>query len=217
MDVSGITKSITNHLDSIGIQDETFAEYFVQILQDDSIPREEKQDIISEFIQNAVEEYDCTSWVSTIIEEYLKMKNDHLKREKENLRIAVSSATNGVQNNEEPQIALRSSNYRKNMSNQERKERELMLAKYGYEVDEIIENAHGDIDFIRKKEIKQIDIINIRQMNRDIVREKEEKKKELHKNKKREEKQRNKELLEKQRLEKEAKKKGTQKREKVRG
>jgi hypothetical protein len=95
-------------------------------------------------------------------------------------------------------------------------EREALLRKYGYELEEI-EEVNGEVEFVgMAKKDKIVDIMNIRDMNVSAVKQKELLHKQQHQMEHKKQVLRNKELLEKQRLEKELKKKRTQKREKVR-
>ncbi|KAJ3329171.1 hypothetical protein HDU91_003915, partial [Kappamyces sp. JEL0680] len=105
------------------------------------------------------------------------------------------------------------------MTREQRAERERLLARYGYETEEIQENADGEeeIVFREKGSTREKPLENMALLNASAVREKQLAQKMAHKARFDAEQKRNKENLEKQRQEKELKKKGTQKREKVRG
>ena len=104
-------------------------------------------------------------------------------------------------------------------SRQERQDRERLLARYGYELEETVETKDGETEIVTKSRESVADKSgpSLSMSNADIAKEKLRQQKLEQQARHAKEKARNKELQEKQKLEKELKKKGTQKREKVRG
>lgn len=104
-------------------------------------------------------------------------------------------------------------------SRQERQDRERLLARYGYELEETVETKDGETEIVTKSRDSVADKSgpSLSMSNADIAKEKLRQQKLEQQARHAKEKARNKELQEKQKLEKELKKKGTQKREKVRG
>lgn len=208
MNIESLAIEIGQYLSSIDITDETFTEYFIQILQDESMERDEQLEIITEFLQEASNE-NASAWVATIIDKYIIQK---LEFKEHTIQESIGKLAEVVKK----EVVLNVKKAPKEMSKQERQNRERLLAQYGYEVDDVVENELGESEFVRH-EHKETEIINIREINKSAAKEKENIKKAQLKEKHIEDKIRNKQDLERQRLAKELKKKGTQKREKVRG
>ena len=111
-------------------------------------------------------------------------------------------------------------NNKKELSKEERMERERLLARYGYELEEQVELENGETEIVFKAkggDKKQDPSDLLATSNRDIVRNKQAQERMEQKIKHEKEAKRNKEMLLKQKAAKELKSKGTQKREKVRG
>jgi hypothetical protein len=208
MNIEALAIEISEYLCSIDITDETFTEYFIQILLDESMERDEQIEIITEFLQDA-SSTDASEWIAIIIDKYVILK---LEFKEQQIQEAIAKQPEVVKK----EVVLNTKKTPKEMSKQERQNRERLLAQYGYEVDDVVENEFGESEFVRH-EHKETEIINIREINKSAVKEKENIKKTQLKEKHTEDKIRNKLDLERQRLSKELKKKGTQKREKVRG
>ena len=52
-DYAALQDWITVKLKSCSIEDETFVEYILQLLQEETIPNDEKQQVIQEFLEEA--------------------------------------------------------------------------------------------------------------------------------------------------------------------
>ncbi|KAJ2991757.1 hypothetical protein HDV02_003493 [Globomyces sp. JEL0801] len=219
-----LLNDITSYLSTIGIDDETFSEYILQIIQDDSMTMEEQIEIIVEFLQEAIEndstELNIQNWVATIIQSSndIKLK---LKEQEERERQELIEKTKQIEiTNKTTNDNTLSKSKKPELTREERIERERWLSKYGYEVEDVEENENGETEIVFRDQTgkKQSNLDDLgKNRNAELVQQKELMKKleaqKIHQT----EKMRNKELMEKQRLEKEKKKKGTQKREKVRG
>jgi hypothetical protein len=203
---------IKDHLEKLEITDDTFAEYILQIIDDDMDPTEQIE-IISEFLTEATSEANLEQekeWVKMLIELHREQKKKELEaieREKGQERQTAVQQTVMVETRSHTKLEL---------TKEQKKERELFLSKYGYEVYGT-EEVNGEIEFVGAKETRVNDILHIRELNVSGIKEKEAKRKQELQQKHQKETLRNKEMQEKQRLEREQKKKGTQKREKVRG
>ncbi|KAJ3258351.1 hypothetical protein HK103_003639 [Boothiomyces macroporosus] len=205
--------NVSQYLASIDITDETFAEYILQIVQDEGMPVEEQEEIITEFLQE-ITEIEIKQWVKEIIQlaQDIRTKNEEEKKilELEKLQI---------QKELEPVVEQRQSRFQpKQLSKEEKLARDRILSQYAYEFEEIVEGADGETEIVFKEKGKQKYIDDsLMNNNVELVKEKERLKKLQHQEQHQKEMARNKANLEKQRLEKEEKKKGTQKREKRRG
>jgi hypothetical protein len=211
---------IINKFRELKIEEDTFVEYTLQLLKEE----EEEEDcvgIISEFLSQQTEE-DVGAFVTEIYAQALEIKRDEVEKEevlRKKKMDQESERTTGVlaSFSSEPELVETRSKVRHERTREERAERERLLAKYGYETEDITENADGEEEIVFKTKKTETKLENISVTNAMLIKEKEQQKKFAQKTKHDAEVKRNKENLEKQKLEKELKKKGTQKREKVRG
>lgn len=210
----------------------TFREYIIQLLFDSEEEEEEVAGIIIELLEEAAfdshvgeGEY-IRDFVATLMQDAANIKER--KRQKaadaaDQLMKSLNAVKVSTDIISDP--SLRSllvetrSNQKKEGSRQEKQERERLLARYGYELDEAVEGKDGETEIVFKSKVEKntVDpLFSLSQSNSEIVKEKQRLQKLQHQEKHLKEKARNKELLEKQRKEKEQKTKGTQKREKQR-
>lgn len=215
-----LLESIKSFLTSIGISDIAFTEYFHQIIVDEEIEQDEKIEIITEFLQDSNEEDFDTDKVQTFVLQCIVSANalpetaalvdiqtNDTNANTQTLTPTTHSDTASTrfevtrdQIRQKPAI----------MSRKEREERELLLSRYGYETEEIVErNGEEEISFKSKDKVAEVQHVS----NKDLVRKKEAEKRLIQKQKHQDEVLRNRENLEKQRLAKEAKKKGSVKQE----
>lgn len=112
----------------------------------------------------------------------------------------------------------------KTMTKEERKKRDALLAQYGYDLDEMVEGADGEMEIVYKDRsakgssvgVSTGDPLLMANNNADIVKQKEASRRAEMKKASENEKERNKAALEKQRLAQEKEKRRTQKSEKRR-
>ena len=197
-----------NKMREIGITDVAFSEYIFQIIEGDGNVVEQ-QEIISEFLIEATDsKEDIGVWVEQFINDYQLLQLE-IKKEKEAKKLELPEIST---------LSFEQSKTRQKptLSVQEKKEREHLLAKYGYEIDEILETENGETELVKDTQKKEPKITLAGNNNRELVREKEALKRLAQKEQALETKKNNKLALEKQKLEKEARKTKTQKREKVR-
>ncbi|OZJ04825.1 hypothetical protein BZG36_02340 [Bifiguratus adelaidae] len=127
-----------------------------------------------------------------------------------------SGTTLFAKDTEPTSITARSARYQQQTkSKQERQERERLLSKYGYDVEIIEQDGEDEIVYRESSTSSSAPVVSVNR-NVDVVREKEQARREAMKQKSEAEKARNKELQEKQKLEREKEKRRTQKREKRR-
>ncbi|KAJ3269431.1 hypothetical protein HDV01_001429 [Terramyces sp. JEL0728] len=205
-------ENVSQYLAGIEITDETFAEYILQIVQDETIPVEEQEEIITEFLQE-ITETDIKQWVVEIIQLAQDIRNNEKEEEqaKELEKLNIQRV--------EPEIEQRQTRFQsKQLSKEEKMARDQILKQYAYEFEDIVEGADGETEIVFRDKGKQNYIDDsLRNNNVELVKEKERIKKLQHQEQHQKTTARNKANLEKQKLEKEEKKKGTQKREKRRG
>ncbi|KAL2918988.1 hypothetical protein HK105_201258 [Polyrhizophydium stewartii] len=223
MTSEAVSKAVAEGLAGLGITDETFAEYVLQICFEDTIPDDEKRDIIVEFLREATEQ-DVESWVDGVLAS--------VGADKERQREAEAAARQrelAAQREREQQVlkagvqgeAPRKSETRE-MTKEERRARERVLAQYGYDLDEVVETEDGEVEILYKGESDSRATAGegsgllAKNRNADVVKEQEQARKLKAQAEHQKMVARNKELQEKQRLEKEKEKRRTQKKEKRR-
>lgn len=146
-----------------------------------------------------------------------KEAEEKLKQEKETKEAAAlqQNFENASTSIEPATISLR--NPKKQLTKEERKRREQLLARYSYELDEVVENEDGEaeIQYKDRSAIKEIseDLLQANR-NTEQVKQKEQFRREQMRKQHEEEKERNRKLLEKQQHDKEKAKRKTMKREK---
>lgn len=128
-------------------------------------------------------------------------------------------------NRGEGPLSMSSRHVVKTMTKEERKKRDALLAQYGYDLDEMVEGADGEMEIVYKdrsgkggadKGVSTGDPLLMANNNADIVKQKEAARRAEMKKASENEKKRNKAALEKQRLAQEKEKRRTQKSEKRR-
>ena len=229
-----IQNKISNFLNNeLGLEDEEpFREYIMLLLFPDEAEEEAEDhvfDIISEFLLDAASDSDSAAikdFVSALTAEATTLKLEMKKRKAaetaDQLIKSLSAVKVSLVDNVDPSlrhllVETRAPQKKTEVSRLEKQEREKLLAKYGYELEEAVEGADGETEIVFKSAATKTDpLFSLSQSNAEMVREKQRLQKLQHQEKHLKEKARNKEMQEKQKLEKELKKKGTQKKEKQR-
>ncbi|RIA99277.1 hypothetical protein C1645_478633 [Glomus cerebriforme] len=157
-----LVQLIKKQLSTIGLHDETFDEYIAGIISDDSLEESEKREAISEFISGATDTPsgsiidDIFNAWTEFNEEEQKIKEIEKKHEKETGESEALQQKSGVSISTESTTSLR--NTKKQLSKEERKRREKLLARYSYDLDEVVENEDGEaeIQYKDRSETKEI-------------------------------------------------------------
>nr|CAG8499626.1 15947_t:CDS:2 [Entrophospora candida] len=165
-------------LSKIELNDETFTDYIIGILSDETVENSEKYEIISEFLMDASEK-STDSLVKEIIDSW-EAWSEKMKIYKEEERLAqleleakekkILELKKLEQDSEITQQSLSSSSSSspttlslretktKQLTKEERKKREQLLAKYSYDFDEIVENEDDvvkDEERMRREEMQK--------------------------------------------------------------
>ncbi|CAG8557579.1 13649_t:CDS:2 [Funneliformis caledonium] len=193
---------IRNKLFTIGLHEETFGEYIAGIITDDSLEESEKREAISEFISGATDN-PSESIIDDIFKTWSEFEKEQqetkeaeekLKQEKETKEAAAlqQNFENASTSIEPATISLR--NPKKQLTKEERKRREQLLARYSYELDEVVENEDGEaeIQYKDRSAIKEIseDLLQANR-NTEQVKQKEQFRREQMRKQHEEEKERN--------------------------
>ncbi|KAK3845535.1 MAG: hypothetical protein J3R72DRAFT_418560 [Linnemannia gamsii] len=228
---------IAEQLQTISIQDEAITEYFARLVEEESMEEPERREAITELLADVTE--DSTEaiidavfayWNGLCDAELKKAEKEKEKalavareKERESLKVGLdASSTNG---NREGPLSMSSRHVVKTMTKEERKKRDALLAQYGYDLDEMVEGADGEMEIVYKdrsggkgadKGVTTSDPLMMANNNADIIKHKEAARRAEMKKASENEKERNKLALEKQRLAADKEKRRTQKGEKRR-
>ncbi|KAG0328364.1 hypothetical protein BGZ99_005547 [Dissophora globulifera] len=226
---------IAERLATISLQDEAITEYFARIVEEESMEETDKREAITELLADVTEEPTGTV-IDMVFEVWNRIKKEEeqkaleekqkaLDAAKEKERAALRAAFDDP-NNREGVLSMSSRHVVKNMTKEERKKRDALLAQYGYDLDEMVEGDDGEMEIVykdrsgggssSKSNVASTDPLLMANTNADIVKNKESQRRAEMKKASESEKERNKLALEKQRLEKEKEKRRTQKSEKRR-
>ncbi|KAK5672903.1 hypothetical protein QVD99_000388 [Batrachochytrium dendrobatidis] len=203
---------IASSLLFFGVSDEAFTEYILQICTEDSIPMDEKQEIITEFLAESLE-VSVVKWIEELLERNQRMleavqlqadeqrqKNLDAQKKKEQELLQQTSLKT-----DQPRC------FKANMlSKEDKRARDRLLKKYGYDMDEEVEEA-GEVHIVYKdtstSSSATTDLGAIgRSRNVNIIKEQEQAKKLKAQAEHQKVQARNKEMREKQALEKEKEK-----------
>jgi len=181
----------------------------------------EKREAISEFILSATDT-SSESIIDDIFEAWTEFKEEEQKIKAEEKQEKEAKECDALQQKSDASISTESPtmlphNTKKQLTKEERKRREKLLARYSYDLDEVVENEEGEaeIQYKDRGETKEINN-DLLQTNRNAeqVKQKEQLQREQMKKQHEEEREKNRKLLEKQQRDKEKAKKKTMKREK---
>ncbi|KAF9198006.1 hypothetical protein BGZ49_001306 [Haplosporangium sp. Z 27] len=227
-----IESFIAERLAAISLQDEAITEYFARIVEEESMEESDKREAITELLADVTEE-PTTTVIDEVFTFWNGKKQEEAKKEaeekekalqiaKEKERAALRAAFDDP-NNDNGILSMSSRHVVKNMTKEERKKRDALLAQYGYDLDEMVEGADGEMEIVYKdrsskssSNVASSDPLLMANNNADIVKQKEAQRRAEMKKASENEKERNKLALEKQRLAQEKEKKRTQKSEKRR-
>ncbi|KAL1924672.1 uncharacterized protein VTP21DRAFT_4326 [Calcarisporiella thermophila] len=214
--------SIGSSLQSLEIDDDgAIAQYLAGIMGSDDMTDEEKREVITEYL-GSVTEAPLDDFLDKIFIAYTE-EHELLKRkeEEEKARIAAEAK-------ERELSALKSDaalsthddgNHRlqpRQLSADERRERQRILQRYQYDASHIAQNDEGEDEIVWVERAENAEGGLTANKNADIVKEKERERREKMRKENEEEKERIRRQQEKEKREKEKEKRRTQKREKRR-
>ncbi|TPX66682.1 hypothetical protein SpCBS45565_g04276 [Spizellomyces sp. 'palustris'] len=182
---------------------------------------DERREVIVEFLSEATDQP-----VEPLVDELLRRNAEWREKARRQEEEVKQKAIQAVKLKE--QDALKATILqqegkpaKKQLSKEEKQARERLLAQYGYDLDEVVETADGEVEFIYKgkkddKKSSSDEVLLPKNRNAEIVKQAEQAKRSQAQADHQKQVQRNKELQEKQRLEKEKEKRRTMKKEKRR-
>ncbi|KAG0031559.1 hypothetical protein BGZ81_001034 [Podila clonocystis] len=232
-DSNEIETFIAEKLAGISLQDEAITEYFARIVEEESMEEPEKREAITELLADVTEEPTETV-IDSVFDFWNIMKEQEAKKAQEEKQKVLEAAKERERasfkaeldnnNNREGALSMSSRHVVKTMTKEERKKRDALLAQYGYDLDEMVEGADGEMEIMYKDRsakgsaagVNTSDPLLMANNNADIVKQKEALRRAEMKKASENEKERNKAALEKQRLAQEKEKRRTQKSEKRR-
>ncbi|KAJ2730425.1 hypothetical protein IW152_005264 [Coemansia sp. BCRC 34962] len=203
-------------LSKLGVDDETIVEYCVGLLEDTSMDAEEKLEAIVGYLEATEVEQNFTLIVNKAIE---LVAVDKAKRELDAQELAQQALRGALEREREELLrdALDTKTVAagKQLTAEERRQRERVLKAYDIGEPEIVEKANGESEIVYREQAGDVPVTE-RNTNAQIVADKERAQREASRLAHQKNKEREKELLEKDRLKKEEKKKRTMKNEKRR-
>ncbi|KAJ1936185.1 hypothetical protein FBU59_005139 [Linderina macrospora] len=207
---------LKSELSKHGIDDEAIIEYCVGLLDDETMETDEKQEAIAGYLE-AVTEQDLSDLISTaltkttIAQQEAELAAQAAAQQKLNRALELEKAEleKDAQEARDP-VATRQ------LTMEERRQREKLLMTYGFDVPEIVENANGEAEIVYREATAGTDMGVERNLNAQIVADKERAVRETSRAAHLKKVEREKELLEKDRLRKEKEKRRTAKKEKRR-
>ncbi|KAG0252547.1 hypothetical protein BGZ95_006595 [Linnemannia exigua] len=186
---------IAEQLQTISIQDEAITEYFARLVEEESMEEPERREAITELLADVTE--DSTEAIIDAVFAYWNgLREAELKkaeeekekalaaaREKERASLKVDLDTSSTNGNREGPLSMSSRHVVKTMTKEERKKRDALLAQYGYDLDEMVEGADGEMEIVYKdrsggkggadKGVATSDPLMMANNNADIVKHKE--------------------------------------------
>ncbi|KAI9334305.1 hypothetical protein BDR26DRAFT_937054 [Obelidium mucronatum] len=152
MDSDDLAAVASTLLESLHLSDDAYSEYIAQLADDSSMSTDEKQEIIVEFLSDAIEDSATKQGIESVVAELLsKLENAKEAREQ---AAAAAKAANAAEAQSQPpssstvELQVAQQPAKKVLSKEEKKARERLLREYGYEVDEVVENEHGETEFL---------------------------------------------------------------------
>ncbi|KAH7038770.1 hypothetical protein BKA57DRAFT_474153 [Linnemannia elongata] len=228
---------IAEQLQTIAVQDEAITEYFARLVEEESMEEPERREAITELLADVTEE-STEAIIDAVFVYWNNLRDAELKKLEEEKEKALAEAKERERasfkadlnndpstNRGEGPLSMSSRHVVKTMTKEERKKRDALLAQYGYDLDEMVEGADGEMEIVYKdrsgkggadKGVSTGDPLLMANNNADIVKQKEAARRAEMKKASENEKERNKAALEKQRLAQEKEKRRTQKSEKRR-
>ncbi|KAJ2756934.1 hypothetical protein GGH94_003666 [Coemansia aciculifera] len=205
-------------LGKLGVDDEAIVEYCVGLLEDTSMDDEEKHEAIVGYLEAAESEHDFTQVVNRAL---ALVAGDKAQRELD-AHEQAQQALRGALEKEREELLRDAQDAKtvvagRQLTAEERRQRERVLKAYDVRAPEIIEGANGEAEIVYREHAGGDDQQGLeRNTNAQIVADKERAQREANRVAHQKKKEREKELLEKDRLKKEKEKKRTMKGEKRR-
>ncbi|KAJ2413694.1 hypothetical protein GGI10_002886 [Coemansia sp. RSA 2530] len=202
-------------LAKLGVDDDAIVEYCVGLLEDTSMDAEEKHEAIVGYLEAAEATQDVAPTVLKAID---LVAGDQAKRDLDAHELAQQALKGALAREREELLRDAPDNKPvagRQLTADERRQRERLLKAYGSVEPEIVETANGESEIVYREQAGEGPVME-RNMNAQIVVEKERAMREAGRLAHLKNKEREKELLEKDRLKKEEKKKRTMKNEKRR-
>ncbi|GAA5801341.1 hypothetical protein HPULCUR_006787 [Helicostylum pulchrum] len=223
-----LVDQVTEQLATIELKDEDISEYITGIIGDESMEEDEKREVISEFLSEATDK-DTEKLIDALLSDWKQVaKNKEKEAEEkkakliEDARLREEERRLKAEKEQEINSALRSA--QKQLSKEQKEARDKLMQQYGYVADggdDEEESEPTDLtprDRRRGKTLPSQDPLLSANRNADMIKEKEQLRREEMKLASDKEKERNKMLQEKQKKDKttDKEKKKTQKGERRR-
>ncbi|KAJ3353206.1 hypothetical protein HDU83_007034 [Entophlyctis luteolus] len=142
-----------------GLSDEAYVEYIAQLCDDESIPVHDKTDIITEFLQEAAISTNSSALSVTPdqVRQVVESMVERLATDRAAAAAEAAAASAATEGRKEEHPGTRDPTTvepasagpeKKILTKEEKRARERLLRQYGYEVDETVEDANGEVEFL---------------------------------------------------------------------
>ncbi|KAJ1811988.1 hypothetical protein LPJ56_004085 [Coemansia sp. RSA 2599] len=213
---------LAQELNRLGVDDEAILEYCEGLLADDSMDSEEKVEAVTGYLEAVIPDQDFSAAVAKALE---KLSAEKKRQQAEDQRMAQMALSQALEKEKEElkkdaqlaQHLVQQQKPARQLTTEERKQREKLIAAYEYRGVEIVERADGEAEIVIKEQaMRDGDVGLQKNTNAQLVAEKERAARESSRAAHQKKVDREKELLEIDRLRKEKEKRRTMKKEKRR-
>ncbi|KAL0139880.1 hypothetical protein V8B55DRAFT_1502157 [Mucor lusitanicus] len=224
-----VVDKVTEQLALIELKDDDIAEYITGIIEDESMEEDEKREVISEFLSEATDK-DTENLINHLLKDWKQVHENQQKEAEEKKSKLIQDAKAReeerrirAEKEQEENVSLRTA--QKQLTKEQKEARDKLMQQYGYVADGSDDESKKEEpteltprDRRRGKTLPVADPLLAANRNADIVKEKEQARREELKKAADKEKERNRMLQSKQKKDKEQdkEKKKTQKGERRR-
>ncbi|KAJ2232953.1 hypothetical protein IWW45_004573 [Coemansia sp. RSA 485] len=211
---------LAQELGRLGVDDDAILEYCSGLLTDDTMEDEEKSEAIIGYLGAVIPDQDLSTTISQALE---KLAAERQQQQVANQQMAQMALTQALEKEKEELqkdslLAQQQPLLSKQLTAEQRKQREKLIAAYEYRGVEIVERADGEAEMVVRDQQGKggMDIGLLKNTNASLVADKERMARESSRAAHQKKVEREKELLEIDRLRKEKEKRRTMKKEKRR-
>ncbi|KAI8138954.1 hypothetical protein BJV82DRAFT_673063 [Fennellomyces sp. T-0311] len=146
---------VTEQLAKIQLKDEDVATYIAGIVEDESMEDEEKREVIAEFLSETTDE-NTDKVIESILLAWKERQGNAEKARAEEKAKALEEIHEREKARQERSVkemqenAELRRNHAKQLTKEERAQRERLMQQYGYDLDGVRENAKGETEIVYK-------------------------------------------------------------------
>ncbi|CAO3675800.1 unnamed protein product [Umbelopsis vinacea] len=222
---------ISEKLATVDLKDSEISEYIAGIVSEEYLEESEKREALAEFLSESTDKP-----TDDLIDSFFVQWNEDQEKEKKAAEAAKAETVAKAKEREKKSLAVGIENVPssggtekepltmsrrmapKQMTKEERAQRERLMREYGYDLEDVVEGANGETEIVFKDRSKKSadDTLLMGNNNAARIKEEEQRRREKMKQESEKEKERIKQQQEKQKLDREKEKRRTMKKEKRR-